>query len=337
MKFTQTIITAAFVALASSTAFADALRYDGFNYRDDVTITGLKDGELLATVKSAEKTFDLDKVEWIELTGQPNFNAAELARKDDPKKAAALYKTALQNINDRKLKILAELRAVAPNDADGKFSDAVADFLDAYQASPTDSVWKLHPSNIPASPSTMLKESADRINARVSSFKTEDAKKNLKTFELEILTKGNDPRAAALAKVIGTGTAETPAATPNAAPTPAEPSGAVIGGSGLQGVSDAVKSKNYDAALTQADGLLKTATGDTAVRLFELKAQAYVGQKKLDLAAATLLRVIAHYPSSPNVIPDLMQAAELEKALKHDDEAKHLLDEVTAIRNRPRN
>jgi len=47
--------------------------------------------------------------------------------------------------------------------------------------------------------------------------------------------------------------------------------------------------------------------------------------------------VLAHYPNSPSAIPDLQRAAELQKEMKHDEEAKRLTDEVTAIRSKPRN
>jgi hypothetical protein len=337
-RLTRRILPVALLAISpllAGHALADALRADGFRYSDGVTVIGLKDGQLYATINGSDKLFALDKVESIELTGQPQFNEAETSRKD-AKKSAALYKEAMTHINDRKLKVLAAARAIGPADSDGKFLEAVGYFLEVYSAFPTDDIWKLKPANIPPATSSMLKESADRIRARVSLIKSDDAKKNLKTFELELLTKANDPRAGALAKELGTGTVESPTNTvqTNAEPAPAAN---ISGGESTEGVSNAIRAKNYDAAIAQADTLLKTANEANAVALLELKAQAYEAQKKLDLAAAALIRVSAHYPNNSKAIPDLMRAAELQKTLKHDDEAKRLSDEITAMRNRPRN
>jgi hypothetical protein len=271
------------------------------------------------------------------LTSQANFNQAEKSRKD-AKKSAALYKTALSNINDRKLKVLATARAIGPTDADGKFTEAVTYFLDVYAAAPSENTWKLKPSNIPPANSSMLKESADRIQNRLAMVRQDDAKKNLKTFQLELLTKANDPRAAALATELNGGNVEPTAGNAQATPAPAaaQATPVITSGEGIEGVSNALKAKNYDSAIAQADALLKSANEPTAVRALELKAQAYEAQKKLDLAAATLIRVAAHYPNNSQAIPALTRAAELQKALKHDEEAKRITDEIAAMRNRPR-
>jgi len=276
-KYARTILPALLVALSpllAASAMADSLKADGFKYSDEVTVVGIKEGQLQTTIKGSEKLFDLATVESIDLTGQQRFNEAELARKD-AKKAAALYKSALGNINDRKLKLLAEARAIAPTDADGKFTEAMTYFLDVYAASPTEGIWKLHPTNLPPASSSMLKDAAEKINVKLASIKGDEARKNLKTLQLDILTKAGDPKAATLARELKGGNNEPTASTP--APEAAAP--VATAAEGLEGVSNALHSKNYDAVITQADNLLKTATGDTAVRLFELKAQAYEGQK----------------------------------------------------------
>jgi tetratricopeptide (TPR) repeat protein len=329
-------------SLIAAPAFAeDAVKAEGLKYSDGVSVIGIANGKLLTRIKGKDRSFDLDKVDWLSLENQPIFNKAEDARKD-AKAAAALYKSCIPNFNDRKLKVVAELRAVGPLDADGKYTDAVNCFLDAYQYSPTESVWNLRPTSVPPASSTMLKESATKIETRASQFTATDARKNLKTWELELLTKARDPAAPALARELN-GTAE-PGANP-AAPAPAAPEAAPAAavGAGLQGVANAVNAKQYDAAIAQADRLLGVATGDTAVRLFELKAKAYEGKQNLAEAAANYLRIAAHYPSNAAAPESLYRAAELQKQLKHDDEAKRLFKEIveaypnsaTAIKAKP--
>ena len=73
---------------------------------------------------------------------------------------------------------------------------------------------------------------------------------------------------------------------------------AVLANSEFSEINAAVAAKNYDAALKQAETLLSVSTGEAAIRIFQLQARIYQEEEKPDLAAAALLRIAAHYPSS---------------------------------------
>jgi hypothetical protein len=88
-------------------AVADSLRVDGFQHRD-VTILGVKDGILLVKMGTGERSFDLSVVDQIELTGQQDFNRAELSR-GQPEQAAAFYEAS--QARNRLAAELAEKRA----------------------------------------------------------------------------------------------------------------------------------------------------------------------------------------------------------------------------------
>jgi hypothetical protein len=312
------------IALAG-VARADSFKYDGFPYKD-VKISGFKDGGMAAIVGSAEKQYDLAKLESLNLVDSPKLNAAEDARKD-PKKASALYLDAIKSINRKDIKLLAQARAISVFEADGKYLDAVTNFLDVYQAAPTAATWELHPQTLPAAGSTLLKDSALRITEKLPAFaKSTDATKNLKSLLLEIYTKANDPKAAALAKELNVGIAavETPVASAST-PQDVTPS---VGAGDLSSVEGAVNAKKWDDAITQADALLATATGDAAIKLFQLKAQAYLGLGKQEDAALSLMRIALHYPNSPAAPTALLQTADIQKKLKQDVAANRLYKEI---------
>lgn len=306
-------------------ARADSFKHDGFTYKD-VRINGFKDGAMSATVGSAERQYELSKVESLNLVDSPKFNAAEDARKD-PKKASALYLDAIKSINRKDIKLLAQARAISVLEADGKYLDAVTNFLDVYRAAPTGVTWELHPQTLPAAGSTLLKDSARKITEKLPAFaKSTDATKNLKTLLLEIYTRANDPKAAPLAKELNVGIAavETPVAGAGSTPDPA-PS---VGAGDLSSVEGAVQAKKFDDAIAQADTLLATASGDAAIKLFQLKAQAYLGLSKQEDAALSLLRIALHYPNSPAAPVALFQAADIQKKLKQDVAANRLYKEI---------
>jgi hypothetical protein len=304
---------------AEDTVVSDGLTWTG-------TIVGLKEGRLALTLPAGDKLYDLSKVSKITIAGNQKFNDAEAVRTTDPKKSAALYKEAIRAFNEPEIKQLAQLRAVAPTDADGRYTEALAYFLEVYAAAPNPAVWALHPTHIPAGGSSMLKEAVQKIADTLKNFKSDEAKANLKNLQLDLLTRAGDTEAAQrLAREIATGVVDEPKtqAKPAAAVDPAAQMTAV-----LAEIDAAIRNKNYDGALKQIDAQLATASGENAVQLFILKARVYEDQGQLDLATATLLRVSAHYPSSPTAPAALLQAATLQKRANHPQEAKTLLDEV---------
>ena len=300
-------------------AFADRVFYDGLEYAD-VTIIGYKKDAMVATLKSGDKRFDLAKVKWISLDATPRFLEAEQARVTDPKKSAALYLETIHSLNDPDQKLLAELRAVAPTDADGRYFEAIGYFLDVYSVNPTDATWKLHPSHIPASGSTMLVAAAERIQSRLDRFQSEEAKHNLRTLQLELYTKAGDPRADALVKELTTGIVESNTPKPDAPVTEA---------SIIEPLQTAIRAKDYAGAISHADLILPTASEETAIRVYELKALAYQEENKLDIAASTLLRISTYYPASTSAPTALLMAADLQKSLNHVPEANRLYHEIT--------
>jgi hypothetical protein len=303
----------------------DSFLYDGFGKTG--TIKGLRDGRLLAIIQEEPQLFELNKVEKIRLDGTPRMQEAELARHTDAKKAAAFYKDVIRSLNDPALKLLAEARAIEPTDADGRWTEAVAYFLDVYAAAPGEATWALRPTKMPAAGSSMLKESADRIQNALRSIKSDEARKNLKNLQLDILTKAGDTEAAErLAKELATGVVEeTPKAPP---PKPVDP--AAQESAAVAELHAALQAKDYAQVLKRTEGLLATATGEQAVGLWQMQAKAYEEQNRLDLATAAILRIIAHYPSSPAAPGALLQAAELQRRANHPAAAKALLSEILA-------
>jgi tetratricopeptide (TPR) repeat protein len=317
-KYNRTILATAILLALSSPLLADRVNYDGLEY-PDATVNGYQNGGLSVTVKAGNKLWDLAKIKWIDLDATPKMRQAEELRDNTPKAAAQIYKDAIHAIDDHDLKLLAELRAIAPTDADGKWLDALTYFLDIYQANPTPDVWKLRPTHFPAGSSTMLPDTAAMIDRRLPSFQSDDTKKNLKTFQLELYTKSNDPRADALARELS-GISAEPSKKSDPAPLTDDALTAPI--------ESALKSKDFAAAITQADNALPAASDTLAIKLYQLKARAYEAQNNLDEAAATLLRIPSYFPSSPEAPAALLVAADFQKRQNHPDEAKRLYKEI---------
>jgi len=314
------ILSALLFAASAASVFADKVSYDGLTY-SDITVNGYRNGALSVSLKGEERFFDLDKVQWIDLDNAPQMIQAEKSRNDsDPKPAIAFYKQAIHTLDDPDLKLLAELRAIAPTDAGGKWLDALSYFLDVYHASPTPDVWKFCPTHIPAGGSTMLTDSASLIDRKLADFESEDAKKNLRTLQLQLYTKAGDPRADALARELSglpTG--------PEKKADPIPPTEDAL----IAPIESALKSGDYGGAIKLADAQLSGASDSLAIQLYQLKARAYVGQNNPDEAAASLLRISTFYPSSAEAPAALLVAADLQKRQNHADEAKRLYNEIT--------
>jgi tetratricopeptide (TPR) repeat protein len=328
MRLTPRLLTLAATAalLLAAPLRADDIVADGFPYRF-ATILGIRGEKLAFSLNGREVQVDLNKVSKVTIDKAPKFNEAEELRDTDPKKAAALYKDALQQeVAGKALRPLAQLRAIGPTDADGRYTEALTLFLSIYQQSPTDAFWALRPTHLPAAGSTMLKESADLITTKLPGFSSPDAKKNLQLLQVDLYTRAGDTKSAARIARIVNGAAPDPTAPPE----PAAPGESTeITAADLAPIEDAIKSANYPAALSQADRLLPRATGEGAVQLFLIKARAYAAAKQPELAAASYLRVPIFYPASPAAPAALFAAADLQKSLNHPDEAKRLYKEIT--------
>lgn len=309
--------------MAGSVRADDSVQLKG-GFKHFGTVHGMRDGKLWMTIESGPRLYEWDEVQALTLESTARFGEAEAARTTDVKKAAAFYKEAIRSLNDPPMKLLAQYRAIAPTDADGKWTEAVGYFLEVYAAMPTEAVWKARPTRLPPAESSMLRESNERIEAALKNFKSEEARKNLKHLQLDILTRAGATEAAQrLAREIATGVVEEVApATPRAIDPAAQASAAVMA------VEEAIRTRDFATAVKRADGLLGIATGEQAVQVFLLKARALEEQNQLDLATAALLRVVAHYPSSPAAPGALLRAAELQKRANHPEAAKVLLAEI---------
>ena len=314
---TSAFLACALAALIGRPAFADSVAVATGTY--DGTINGIRNGKVSLTPKAgAEKLFELSEVAALSLDQWPKFLQAERLRADplQTAAAAAAYKALIATINKPELRLLAEWRAIDPTDRDNRWTEAVALFLDVYQASPTETLWKFRPAHWPAATSKMLPDSADKVAAAVKSAKTDEAQKNLRVFLLEIYTRAGDTTAAQrVAREISTGLAEDPDVTP--AQTAA-----------LGAIDAALQAGNFAAAATRAGALLATATGEPAAQAFASQARALEGQEQWEAAAAVWLRIPAHYPASPGAPAALWRAAELEQKLNHPQAAKALADEL---------
>jgi tetratricopeptide (TPR) repeat protein len=307
-----------FALLLAAPALGDRFFYDGLLY-EDVTINGYRNDGVSVTLKAGGKILSLSKISWMAIDAAPTLVDAEKSRTADPKKAAALYRDAIRALNDPDQKMLAELRAVAPTDADGRYVEALGDFLDVYAADPTEATWSMHPTHLPNAGSTMLVEAAERIQAALPKFSSDGAKKNLKTLQLELYTKAGDPRADSLVKELTTGIVES--SSPKAAAAPTEESA-------IEPIQAAIKAKDFAGAIQQADALIRVAREETVIRAYELKALAYQGENQLDAAAATLLRIATYYPASTSAPTALLMAADLQKRGGHEAEAARLYHEI---------
>jgi tetratricopeptide (TPR) repeat protein len=303
------------------TGYADSVSVEGLTY--DGIVNGVRNGKLSITLYSshAEQLFDVDQVASIALDSVPKFSDAELAR-SDPLKATALYKALIPTLNKPEIRLLAEWRAIEPLDKNNQWTDAVNLFLDVYQSSPTDGVWKSRPTHLPGASSKMLPDSADKVTAAIKMQKDDSARKNLRGMLLEIYTKAGDTQAAErIAREMTTGIAEDP---PPKAAAPAESLTAA-----LAQIDAAMSAKDFAAAIKQADQLLLTADGESAAQLFALKARAQEGAGQGELAAATWLRIAAHYPESALAPAALLSAAQLQQKLNHTQAAQSIYREIT--------
>lgn len=288
----------------------------------DGTINGLRNGKISITLKSSvEKQFDLADVTSISLDQFPAFGQAEAFR-DDALKASGAYKTLIPALNKPELKLLAEARAIDPYDRNTQWNEAVALFLDVYQAQPTDASWKLRPTHFPAMGSRLLSESAEHVAAAVKAARSDEARKNLRYFLLDLYTRaGDNPNAQRVSQEIA-GVATDP--------PPPQPAADPILNFNLSQLESALTAGNFDQVVQQADTFLPKAQGspDAAAQLFSLKARALESQTKLDLALAAWLRIPAHYPDSVLAPTALARAAAIQQKLKHADQSAALLDEI---------
>ncbi len=327
MKFLGCSIALLVLSLvAPRMAAADEVMADGFPY-SSATILGIRNDQLAFTLNAREIDVDLSKVSTLAINKSPKFNEAEQVRDSDARKAAALYKEALQReMTSKALRPLAQLRAIAPTDADGRYSEAMALFLNVYQQFPSATIWTFRPTHLPGPGSTLLKESADLIGSRLPAFTDAEARKNLQLLQVDLYGKAGDTKAAAaLARAVTgaspAGETGSPAAavlTTDIAITPAD----------LAPINEAISGGKANEAIAMVEQLLPRANAEGAAQLLMAKARAYAAGKQPELAAAAYLRVPIHYPQSSLAAASLLAAADLQKMLNHADEAARLYKEL---------
>ncbi|HVX86686.1 MAG TPA: hypothetical protein VH253_18025 [Phycisphaerae bacterium] len=321
-------------------ARADTVVADGFTY-DWTLVLGLRgDKFAFRTQQGKDVTVDLGTVSKILIDKAPDFNGAEEARDSDAKKAAALYREALsQEMNAATLRPMAWWRSIGPTDADGRWTDAVGLFLNLYATCPTEAIWKLRPTHVPAKGSSMLKESADLIGKKVAALPQAgpvggaagelnwtEVRKRLQTWQVELYTRAGETQTAArLARVLSGAPAEDGGGA--AAPVAAGSNGQITVVE-MAPIEDAIKTGHYETAIGEANKLLEGADAEGAVTLFLAKARAYAGAKEPELAVANYLRVPIHYGGSKEAAGALASAAELQRQLGHVAEADRLLKEI---------
>ena len=334
-KFRYAFSLLAALALCAP-ALADSFKDDGLAFKD-VTIKDIKNGKLVVEVGGNDRTYELAKATNVDI-GDTTLTNAENARLE-PVKAIEFYRRAITTLRAGRKRV-AEARALPLFDDQGRYTDAINAFLDLYQNDPTPGTWELRPKKMPDANSAFLKEAAAAISNKLASapFKTQgDAQKNLRNLLLEIYVKqGDTVRASEQARLLGV---EIPGGGP--VTVPPETSGTtgtshtsetptVASTGSYVDVETALTAKNYDRALALADAMLPNAKEDTAIRLFKYKAQAYLAQNKLELAAGAYLRITAHYPANIREGSEaLLSAAEIQNRLKHPDETQALITQLT--------
>jgi hypothetical protein len=252
------------------------------------TVNGLRNGKLSLSPKTgSERLFDLSEISAISLDQFPKFLIAEKLRANplQPIAAAAAYKELIPTLNNPALRLLAEARAIDPTDRNGQWTAAIALFLDIYQSSPTDAVWRLRPAHLPQPSSRLLSESSDQLTAALKTTPTAAARNNLRHLLLDIYTQANDTQAIQRLTREIDGTPDIPAISTAAA-----------------------NQSDVDAFISQA-------------RVLE-------SQNKLESAAATWLRIPAHFPDDPSAPTALLHAAKLQQKLNRPAEAQALLNEL---------
>jgi len=316
MRLGITAITLVALGVSAGALRADTIVAAGQSF--DGTVLGIHNGKVAIRADGVEKQFDFEKVTIIDVAGTERLFAAEQAR-DDAKKAAALYKQAIPTINKAELKLLAEWRAIGPTEQDGRWSEALALFLDVYKNEPAESVWKTRPQRWPAAGSEMLNQGAELVAKAIKETKSDDAQKNLRAYLVDIYNHADrKDDAARLAREIATGIPDT-GEHAETLPPPA----------GLTAIDAALQKKDFANVVSAVDALLATGiSGEPAARAFTFKAQALEGLDKTDDAIAAWLRIPAHYPSSTQAPVALMRAAELEIKLERKDQAAALLREI---------
>ena len=219
-------------------------------------------------------------------------------------------------MNKKDLRVVAQWRAIEPLDKGEKWVEAVGMFLEVYGASPTEGVWKVRPTHMPAAGAKPLSDSADKVAAAVKIAKGDEARKNLQGWLLEIYNRAGDTAAAQrVAREMSGVAAETAPARPTVV-------------AALADVEAAYRGKDYAGVIKKADAELATTTGETAIALFAFKAQAQEALGKDEDAAGTWLRIAAHYPTNVRAAEALLAAGQLEKKMGHAEAAKALFREV---------
>ncbi len=320
MRF-RVLPASVFFFLTASACLGDVLSLGDHRYEG--MVNGIKNGKVSITTRGQEHQYELNDITELSLDDVPKLADAEAARANDPKKSAALYKQLIPTINKPEIKLLIEWRAIDPTDRDARWNEALALFLDVFQAAPADTVWRGRPSHWPAAGSSMFDDGARRVSTAIKDAKSEDAKKKLRTYLLDIYTKaGNTAEAQRVAQEIATGITPDPM-IPATAKAPSSDAATE-----LREISAALAAKNFAAAIRQADVQLASATGESAVALYALKAQALEGENKPHEAAGAWLRIFSHYPASAAAPGALLSAARLEKKINDPAAAKSLLDEI---------
>ena len=329
----QILAAAAIFCGGISAAHADSYMSKGVP-ETDVTFKDVQDGKLVVTMSNGrEKTVPLTDIASMNLKDLKAFNDAE-GKRDKPADAAKLYLEALRNASKTQRRFV-QARALPSLDAAGFYADAMQAFIELYSNSPTAGIWELHPRNLPADGKSLyLVDAASAIAGRVNAVpftRDPEAQKNLNGILLEIYNKqGNTAKAAEVAKILGIDVAPVPVpetgSTPPAIVGPTIP----ITGAGVADVDAAMAAKKWEQAVAAADSALTAQRDDaTAIKLYTSRALALKNLNRLEEAAASYMRVAAYYPASTVPASEaLFNAGDIQKALKHDDEAKRLGAEI---------
>lgn len=347
-RWVAVMLSGLLLGMASSAAVADSVTADGLPYKGGQLIGLDPVGNLLVQLSSgAQKGFAQKSVTMIQLDATPKMAQAEeaAAKAQSPgdwARAANLYSDAMRQVT-KDVRVAIQSRAIRALDGAGKYDEATSCFLSVLAAVPSASVFDFKPVNVPSADSTMLPRAANQIVAKLKdkNLQAPELQKLLKGLLLDVYTKYNDKRAAALARELGAGTSDgtdtatTPpgseqgtAAKPGTGTTGGDTASVAAAGTPVDFTSydDLLAARKYDALIRQVDAQLGTADNPTAARLYKYQAQALQGQQKIDAAVVAYLRAAAL--GGGGIASDtLLQAAELQKT-SDPEAAKRLYHEI---------
>ncbi len=298
--------------LAAGISSADTIHIGSGLQFEDVQIVGIQGNQIVFTNRSGrEASRDISTVTRLEVTNEPAFNEAEAAyASGNWDQATASYQKAIRSTTRDWLRQWASLRLFETADKSGDFPAATAAYIELLRSNPDAAAG--HQPTLPDAQSTFLDTAAQDIERALNTNLNDNQRAALLKFLLDIHQKRGDTQQALsaaerLSKLTGD------AATPE--------NRRLLADLKLGLARIALEQKDFSKAFAEINDnreiFLEPEQQAEALYVLAASQHQLAGKDPLKLqdAAIAYMRVLAHFPQSPQAGPSLMGAAAIMESL----------------------